>query len=70
MSAYKGFNEAQKKAHKKYRESAKAIRIRTTAERRDRIKAHAENQGKIVSGFIDRAMDDTAALESTKEENK
>ena len=57
MAAYKGFTEAQAKAHKKYMESVATIQIRTTAERRDIIKAHAESLGESVNGFINRAID-------------
>ena len=42
MAAYKGFTEAQAKAHKKYMETVATIQIRTTADRRELIKAHAE----------------------------
>lgn len=58
MLAYKGFTEAQKKAHKKYMETIATIQIRTTEERRDQIKAHAEDQGESVNGFINRAIDE------------
>lgn len=58
MLAYKGFTEAQKKAHKKYMETIATIQIRTTEERRDQIKAHAEDQGESVNSFINRAIDE------------
>lgn len=49
--------EAQKKAQRKYMESVATIQIRTTAEQRDTIKAHAEARGESVNGFINRAID-------------
>ena len=59
MSAYKGFTEAQAKAHKKYMENIATIQIRTTPERRDAIKAHAAKHGESVNGFIGRAITET-----------
>lgn len=49
--------EAQKKAQKKYMENVATIQIRTTAERRDTVKSHAEARGESVNGFINRAID-------------
>lgn len=57
MSPYKGFTEAQAKAHKKYMENVATIQVRTTTERRDEIKAHAQTQGESVNTFINRAID-------------
>lgn len=51
--------EAQKKAQRKYMENVATIQIRTTEERRDIIKAHAEGRGESVNGFINRAIDET-----------
>ncbi len=51
--------EAQKKAQRKYMESVATIQIRTTADRRDSIKAHAEARGESVNGFINRAISET-----------
>lgn len=56
MAAYKGFTEAQAKAHKKYMEGVATIQVRTTAEQRDLIKAHAESMGESVNAFINRAI--------------
>ena len=61
--AYKGFTEAQAKAHKKYMESVATIQVRTTAERRDLIKAHAESQGQSVNAYINQAIDERIARE-------
>ena len=65
MAAYKGFTEAQAKAHKKYMESVATIQVRTTAERRDLIKAHAESMGESVNAFINRAIIEAMAREAT-----
>lgn len=51
--------EAQKKAQRKYMESVATIQIRTSIDRRDSIKAHAEAIGTSVNGFINRAIDET-----------
>lgn len=51
--------EAQKKAQRKYMEGIATIQIRTTSERRDAVKSHAEAQGESVNGFIKRAIDET-----------
>lgn len=63
MLAYKGFTEAQAKAHKKYMEKVATIQVRTTAEHRDKIKAHAEAQGESVNAFVKRAIDETMKRE-------
>lgn len=65
MAAYKGFTEAQAKAHKKYMEAVSTIQIRTTAERREQIKAHAESRGESVNAFINRAVDETMERDNT-----
>ena len=65
MAAYKGFTEAQAKAHKKYMEGVATIQVRLTAERREEIKAHAERKGESVNAFINRVIDE--AMEREKE---
>ena len=71
MAAYKGFTEAQAKAHKKYMEAVATIQSRTTADRRELIKAHAEAHGESVNAFINRAIDETMEREKagSNEEN-
>lgn len=51
--------EAQKRAQKLYMEKFIRLEIRTTPDRRDVIKAHAESCGESVNGFINRAIDET-----------
>lgn len=58
MAAYKGFTEAQANAHKKYMKNIATIQVRTTADRRELIKAHAEARGESVNVFINRAIDE------------
>ncbi len=64
MLAYKGFTKAQADAHKRYMEKIATIQIRTTEERRERIKAHAEAQGESVYAFVNRAIDETMEREA------
>lgn len=52
MNAYKGFTEAQAKAHKKYMESVATIQVRTTEERRELIKGRAADLGKSVNEYL------------------
>ena len=63
---YRGFTEAQAKAHKKYIAQFVETKIRTTPERRDSIKAHAESRGESLNAFINRAIDE--AMERDAEE--
>lgn len=64
MSPYKGFTEAQARAHKKYMKDVATIQVRTTPGRRDEIKAHADMQGESVNAFINRAIDETMQRDS------
>ena len=52
MNAYKGFTEAQAKAHKKYMESQATIQLRTTSEQRDKIKDRAAALSLSVNQYI------------------
>lgn len=56
--------EAQKKAQRKYMEGVAAIQIRTTTNRRDCIKGHAESRKESANGFINRAISE--AMERDK----
>lgn len=58
--------EAQKKAQKKYMEGVATIQIRTTEDRRDIIKAHAESKGESVNAFINRAIDNQMERDETE----
>ena len=63
-STYRGFTEAQARAHKKYIAQFVETKVRMTPERRDLIKAHAEARGESVNAFINRAIDETMERES------
>ena len=67
--AYKGFTEAQAKAHKRYIENRATIQIVTTAENRETIKAHANKQGESVNTFVLRAVNETIEREASKDDN-
>lgn len=58
--------EAQKRAQRRYMESVATIQIRTTADRREQIKAHAGTRGESVNAFINRAIDETMEREAAK----
>jgi predicted HicB family RNase H-like nuclease len=62
-STYRGFTEAQARAHKKYIAQFVETKVRMTPERRDQIKAHAESRGESVNAFINRAIDETMERE-------
>ena len=58
-STYKGFTEAQARAHKKYMKNFVEIKVRVTPEEREQIKAHAAAKGESVNTFINRAIAET-----------
>lgn len=59
MNAYKGFTEAQAKAHRKYMEGVATIQIRMKAEKREEVKHHASDMGESLNVFINRAINET-----------
>lgn len=52
MLAYKGFTEAQAKAHKKYMEGVATIQLRTTDDMRESIKDRAAALGLSVNAYV------------------
>ena len=60
--------ESQKKAQRKYMESVATIQIRTTSDRRNTIKAHADARGESVNNFINRAINTQMELDQSKKE--
>lgn len=56
---YNGYTEARARANKKYISQFVEVKVRLTAEQREKIKAHAERKGESVNGFINRAIDET-----------
>lgn len=61
--AYRGFTEAQARAHKKYIAQFVETKVRMTPERREEIRAHAERRGESLNAFINRAIDETMERE-------
>ena len=59
MSSYKGYTPARAKAHKKYMEKFVEVKVRMTPEKRTQVQEHAADVGESVSGFINRAIDET-----------
>lgn len=57
-STYRGFTQAQARAHKKYIANFVEVKVRMPADRRDTIKAHADSKGESVNAFINRAIDE------------
>ena len=49
--------EAQKRAQKKYMQGVATIQIRTSADRRDAIKAAADAADESVNVYINKAVD-------------
>ena len=62
-STYRGFTEAQARAHKKYISQFVETKVRMTPERREEVRTHAERRGESLNGFITRAIDETMARE-------
>lgn len=62
-------SEARKRANRKYNEKA-YDRIALTVKKgeKDRLKAHAEQQGETLNGFINRAIDETIKRDTDSKE--
>lgn len=62
-------SKAQKKATAKYeQQNYDKVLLRLKSGKKDEIKAHAEEQGESLNGFINRAIDETIKRDgSTKE---
>lgn len=58
-SSYRGFTEAQEKAHKKYMKNFVEVKVRMTPEKRTIIQEHAAKHGESATAFINRAIDET-----------
>ena len=57
--------KAQQRAVSKYmKENYDEIKVRVDKGRKDIIKAHAENRGESVNGFINRAIEEAMERES------
>ena len=58
-STYRGFTEAQAKAHKKYMEQYVEIKVRMSPDKRSTVQEHAGKMGESTTAFINRAIDET-----------
>lgn len=52
-------SEARKRANDNYIKSLDEIKVRVPKGKKDEIKAHAENKGESLNGFVNRAIDET-----------
>ena len=57
-NTYRGFTEAQARAHKKYIAQFVEVKVRMTPDRREAVRAHAESKGESLNAFINRAIDE------------
>lgn len=57
-STYRGFTEAQEKAHKRYMKNFVEVKVRMTPEKRSIIQEHAAKHGESATSFINRAIDE------------
>lgn len=58
--------DAQKRAQKTYMEKFMVARVRMTKEHYAEVQAHAAAQGESVSGFVNRAVDETMERDNIK----
>lgn len=64
--AYRGFTEAQARAHKKYIAQFVETKVRMTEERREAVRCHADSRGESLNAFINRAIDETMERDTVK----
>jgi len=60
--------DAQKRAQKAYMGKYERLEIRITPDKKKRLEAHTEATGESVSGFMNRAIDET--MENDKAHQK
>ena len=65
-SSYRGFTEAQARAHKKYIAQFVEMKVRTTPERREIIQSAATSQGQSVNAYINQAIDERMDRDATQ----
>jgi len=58
-SKYRGFTEAQAKAHKRYMQDFVEVKVRMTPEKRETVKEHAASMKESTTAFINRAINET-----------
>ncbi len=62
-------SKAQQKAvHKYVKNNYDRIEVTVKKGEKDRLKAHAEQRGETLNGFINRAIEETVQRDSEKEE--
>lgn len=67
-SSYNGYTDARKEANKRYMENFVEIKVRTTPQHRETVKAHAASTDESVNSFIIRAIDQTIERDNQKQE--
>ena len=63
-NTYRGFTEAQARAHKKYISRFVEVKVRMEPERRNLIKDYAAAVGESVNGYINKAVDERMERET------
>ena len=58
-STYRGYTQAQARAHKKYIAQFVETKVRMTPDQREAIRAHAAARGESLNSFIGRAINET-----------
>ena len=59
------YTQAQNKATQKYiKNNYDSVMLRMPKGKKEQIKAHAENQGESLNGFVNRAIDEAIDRES------
>ena len=67
-SRYTGQTDARRKASAKYlKESVEDIRIRVPKGRKEEIKAHADNKGMSLNGYVVQAIDERIERDNVKD---
>lgn len=69
--AYSGYTQARKTANAKYEaETVERISLVVPKGHKADIKAHAEQRGESVNGFINRAIDEAMERDTKKDESE
>jgi uncharacterized protein (DUF1778 family) len=59
------YTEARARANKKYMEQFVEIKVRMTPDKRSAVQAHAARMGESTTAFINRAIDNQIAADTT-----
>lgn len=61
------YTEARRRANEKYNAKAyEEIKVRVYTGKKSKVKAHAEQHGESLNGFINRAIDETMERDATE----